>query len=250
MSKTFCIGDVHGAHKALVQCLERSNFDYENDTLICLGDVADGWSEVPECVEELLKIKNLIYVCGNHDRWAKDWFKYGATHYLWISQGGQATIDAYVRTGLLVDERHRNFWLKVEDRLFYHDEERDYLFVHGGYNWHYPVIEQPKAFANNYSNLYWDRHLWDTAWATEKRLFNGVRVEKPRFMDQYTLIFIGHTTTTFTTGDTLPVKALNVYNLDQGAGYEGKLTIMDIDSKEFWQSDLVNTLYPNERGRN
>ena len=28
-----------------------------------------------------------------------------------------------------------------------------------------------------------------------------------------------------------------------------RLTIMDIDTKEFWQSDDLRTLYPNERGR-
>ena len=42
----------------------------------------------------------------------------------------------------------------------------------------------------------------------------------------------------------------NVWNLDTGGGYEGKLTVMDVETKELWQSDFVNTLYSNERGRN
>ena len=37
--KTFVIGDIHGAYKALLQCFERSGFDYEKDHLIVLGDV-------------------------------------------------------------------------------------------------------------------------------------------------------------------------------------------------------------------
>ena len=41
----------------------------------------------------------------------------------------------------------------------------------------------------------------------------------------------------------------NVWNLDTGAGYRGRLTIMDIDSKKYWQSDNAILLYPNERGR-
>ena len=65
--RRFVVGDIHGAHKALVQCLKRSNFNYEEDELICLGDVADGWTEVPELFDELLKIKKLIYIMGNHD---------------------------------------------------------------------------------------------------------------------------------------------------------------------------------------
>jgi len=44
--KTFTIGDIHGGHKALLQCLERSGTDKKNDRLLCLGDVVDGmvWS--------------------------------------------------------------------------------------------------------------------------------------------------------------------------------------------------------------
>jgi|GEM_PF-1291735 len=67
MKKIFCIGDIHGSYKGLIQCLERANFNYQKDRLICLGDVADGWTETYECVEELMKIKDLIYVRGNHD---------------------------------------------------------------------------------------------------------------------------------------------------------------------------------------
>ena len=28
-----------------------------------------------------------------------------------------------------------------------------------------------------------------------------------------------------------------------------KLTIMDLDTQEYWQNDLVKELYPNEKGR-
>ena len=75
--KTFTIGDTHGNYRALKQCLERSNFDYENDTLIHLGDICDGWVYVYECVEELLKIKNLIPIKGNHDDWFLQWINTG-----------------------------------------------------------------------------------------------------------------------------------------------------------------------------
>lgn len=53
--KTFIIGDIHGGNKALEQVLERSGFNREKDTLISLGDIADGWSETSECVEKTIK---------------------------------------------------------------------------------------------------------------------------------------------------------------------------------------------------
>jgi serine/threonine protein phosphatase 1 len=37
--------------------------------------------------------------------------------------------------------------------------------------------------------------------------------------------------------------------MDTGAAFTGALSIMDIDTKEYWQSDLPS-LYPDENGRN
>jgi len=37
------------------------------------------------------------------------------------------------------------------------------------------------------------------------------------------------------------MKAANIYNLDTGAGHTGRLSIMDVDTKEFWQSDVVGS---------
>ncbi|MCA9398849.1 MAG: metallophosphoesterase, partial [Candidatus Omnitrophica bacterium] len=54
--RVFAIGDIHGAYKALIQCLERSGFDYQKDRLIVLGDVCDGYPQAKKCISELLKI--------------------------------------------------------------------------------------------------------------------------------------------------------------------------------------------------
>jgi serine/threonine protein phosphatase 1 len=34
------------------------------------------------------------------------------------------------------------------------------------------------------------------------------------------------------------------------AAFNGPLTILNIDTKEFWQSEPLNELYFNEKGRN
>jgi serine/threonine protein phosphatase 1 len=92
MPKTYVIGDIHGACKALRQCLERSRFDYDNDVLISLGDVCDGWPETRQCIDELMKIKNLVYVFGNHDMWTLEWMQTGDKDEIWLSQGGEAML--------------------------------------------------------------------------------------------------------------------------------------------------------------
>ncbi|MEX0273418.1 MAG: hypothetical protein AB3N16_03470 [Flavobacteriaceae bacterium] len=46
------------------------------------------------------------------------------------------------------------------------------------------------------------------------------------------------------------MNAINVWNIDAGAAFMGRLTVLDVASKQYWQSDPLPQLYPNERGRN
>ena len=66
--RTLVLGDIHGGFLALKQVLRRAKFDYKHDTLICLGDVADGWEETAEALDFLIeKVQKLIFIRGNHD---------------------------------------------------------------------------------------------------------------------------------------------------------------------------------------
>jgi serine/threonine protein phosphatase 1 len=241
--RTFVIGDIHGAHKALVQCLERSGFDKENDTLIQLGDVADGWSEVYECVEELLTIKNLIAIRGNHDEWFNEYFRTGF-HPCDFMQGGNGTRDSYNKhLGIgNVPQSHIEFFAK--QHLYYKDENNR-LFVHGGFNRHYTLEENKKTpFI-----FYWDRDLWMAALSFEAMNRGNDEPIKFKMKESCNEIFIGHTATTNWDTDK-PMWAANIWNLDTGAGFRGKLTIMNIETKEYFQSDEVSGIYVNEKGRN
>lgn len=251
MSKIYVMGDIHGAHKALKQCLERSNFDNDTDTLIQLGDVADGWSEVYECVDELLKIKNLISIRGNHDEWFNTWIKYGQHPTSWL-QGGEGTLKSYCdnldkeyciidhgfMTNMILEDlpiEHIEFFRKQNN--YYKDDDNN-LFVHGGFNRHFSLRDQYDD-----SIFYWDRDLWLQALSTR-----GTDV-KLKIKEPLNEIFIGHTTTKTWKTDK-PMHASNIWNLDTGCGFgDGKLTIMDVETKEYWQSDPANSLYPNEKGR-
>jgi serine/threonine protein phosphatase 1 len=233
------MGDIHGAHKALIQCLDRSGFNKEEDTLIQLGDIADGWSQVPECVEELLSIKNIISLRGNHDVWCWNWFNIGVMPIMWTEQGGQATIDSYVSSGLIADKTHRDFW---NNQIDYFIDSENNLFVHAGFDLTYGFNWSKAASVGipNATELHWNRDLAEfNIQSSGKRAIS--------FLAEFKQIFIGHTahnTTSFNGKG-----KYNIWNLDTGAGWHGKLTIMDVNTKEYWQSDKVKTLYPNERGR-
>ena len=90
--------------------------------------------------------------------------------------------------------------------------------------------------------LTWDRQLLESArW----KFYHG----KPNLkFGGYENIFIGHTTTQIY-GSIKPLHYCNIYALDTGAGWNGKLTIMNVETKEYFQSDLTPSLYPNIKGR-
>ena len=254
--RTFVMGDIHGAYKAFMQCMERSGFDYEKDRLIQLGDIADGYEEVYECVEELLKIRNLVAIKGNHDDWFNEFIRTGYHPRHWTN-GAEATLRSYGKqTGQLtgrriykksarrdyrkelrpelIPETHRRFF--DSQRLYYIDRARN-CFVHGGFNRHVPFKGQSPE------NYYWDRDLWSEALTFElyTKIF-GLKEEKFDMVTSFHAIFIGHTPTLNWDMD-WPMKAANIYNVDTGTGHGGRLTIMDVDSKKFWQSVPVAELY-------
>jgi serine/threonine protein phosphatase 1 len=54
----------------------------------------------------------------------------------------------------------------------------------------------------------------------------------------YNEVYIGHTPT-INLGSTLPLTFLEITNIDTGACYGGKLSLLNIDTKELYQSDVV-----------
>lgn len=239
--KTYVCGDVHGAYRALKQILEKVNFNYESDKLIFLGDAVDGWSQSKETLEELLKIKNLIYIMGNHDLWFLEFIQTGNIPDIWRKQGGAATLKSFSAG---ISKNIRNL---LERKAIYYYIENNKLFIHGGFDWHTSIEDQLNT------DLIWDRNLFATALEVEQQ--NKENKTSIKF-STYDEIYIGHTTVTlapiinsnYKLG-TKPLFLSNVIAMDTGAGWEGILTIMDIDTKEYWQSDLVKNLYPEEKGR-
>lgn len=265
MARRIVCGDIHGAHLALIQCFERSNFDFENDTLILIGDIVDGWPYVHEVVELLLKCKKRIAIKGNHDDWFICFLKdeYSRHPQMW-AQGGKGTLESYVRyTGHSIEvvrtwdeynrrdivtcktdmkntdvpQTHHDFFKSM---VLHHKDFRNNFFVHGGFDRNnyidYLTFTNPQDF-------YWDRKLWDAA------LCHKHQDRKFRMAEDFKRVFIGHSATPKWKTDKPMFAANLIWNVDTGAGWIGKLTFMDVDTYEFWQSDCVKELYPNEEAR-
>lgn len=235
--KRFVIGDIHGNIDALHQCLSFSKFNYNDDKLIVLGDTCDGFPFVKECFDELLKIKNLIHVLGNHDSWSLEWYTNSAVvktpKNIWFKQGGEETIKSYGGIWGAMNQEHLEL---LKNSPLYHVEDDKYLFVHGGIN-----PNQKNMNKQNRDTLLWDRDLIVSA--------KYKHYKNPNYKyGGWEKIYVGHTTTECYNSFE-PLTFCNVSMLDTGAGWSGKLTIMDIDTNEFWQSELTKDLYPNLKKR-
>jgi len=223
--QTYVIGDIHGAFRALKQCLDRSTFNYETDHLICLGDVCDGWPDTKLCIDELLKVANLTYLIGNHDIWLMNWFKQNIADDIWLTQGGAASIASYSAG---IPEEHVEFLIKA---LPYFVLEKK-LFVHAGIDPHVPLDKQ------DIMNFAWDRSLVQTAWSYYIR-------KTMAQLTEFEEVFVGHTPIPFRH----PVKSCEIWMMDTGAGWSGVLSMMNIHSKDVFISDPVPALYPGVEGR-
>ena len=223
--KRFVIGDIHGHAESLEQCLERSGFDINNDILICLGDAGDRGPNTKETFDMLLQIKSLLYIKGNHDTWLLDWAlgDYDIMEGVWKYNGGNRTIKNYDSDPDNIPEAHIEL---LKNAPLYHLTDDNKLFVHGG-------IEPDKKLEEHKEDiLLWDREfVFDVFYKSQK----GIKVPL-----RYDEIYVGHTpTTSIPFNSDVPLSLYGVWMMDTGVGMGNKLSIMDIETKEVWQSDKI-----------
>jgi len=242
MPRTFVIGDIHGALKALQQLVLKLDLQ-RDDKLIFLGDYVDGWSQSAEVIDYLMKLDaqyTCVFIKGNHDAWCEDWLRDELPNSNWLFHGGKLTVESYKNRNEASKREHLAFFNRM---MNYYVDEQNRLFIHAGFSsMHGPDHEH---YASNYT---WDRTLWEMALTMDKRIQKDSKLYPKRLL-LFEEIYIGHTPTLYY-DETMPMQACNVWNVDTGAAFNGRLSAMNIDTKEVFQSDVVMNLYPNEKGRN
>lgn len=242
MNRKLVIGDIHGGLRALKQVIENANVT-SNDTLIFLGDYVDGWSESPQVIDFLMDLdqeNDCIFIRGNHDDLLLNYLKTNSYNEEWFLHGGKSTVEAYEKVEESIKLKHIAF---LENLNAYHLDDKNRLFIHAGFtNLKGVEFEYFKPM------FYWDRTLWELALALDKNI-NSASDLYPNRLKLYHEIYIGHTPTT-KINQTIPINKSSIWNIDTGAAFIGPLTLFDVESKEYWQSDPLPTLYPNENGRN
>ncbi len=253
------VGDIHGNLPALHSVLEKANYTFA-DRLYFLGDYIDRKPYSKEVVEFIIQLPKKICLRGNHDQFLIDHFQQSdrirPIEPRWYRNGGLEALESYGigiqplssgRYGTTgeVPESHLEFF---QSTLPYYITPDGIGLVHGGFDLH--LHEKPDEF------FWWDRIMWRTAVKIEylqsgSRLEfrNGEEDEKVELpfevadsypcFEQLPKIFIGHTNLLSHPNQEIcyPQKRLNVWNIDTGAAYSGPLTIIDMDTEEYWQSE-------------
>lgn len=241
--RTFAIGDIHGGLKALIQVLNKLELK-DGDKIIFMGDYVDGWSESAQVIQFLMDLSqkfDCIFIKGNHDVWCENWLKKSSdVNPSWYIHGGKETIESY--EGFSEDEKklHLNFFQKLP---LYHLDDDNRLFLHAGFTSLHGVEKEkfPELF-------YLDRSLWEMLLVMDRSIPKD-SIFYPKRLQHYKEIYIGHTPTT-NYDESSPINIESVWNIDTGAAFKGKITGINIDTKAYFQSDNLPSLYPDEKGRN
>ena len=147
---------------------------------------------------------------------------------------------SYLRAGKENWPSHMEFYETLNNYYLAGDNR---LYLHAGFT-------NLRGVEHEYFEkmFYWDRTLWELA-TTVRDNIPSTGIHYPKRLLHYHEIFIGHTPVS-KTHCVPPQNAANVWNVDTGAAFKGALTIIDVETKQYWQSDPVIDLYPGESGRN
>jgi serine/threonine protein phosphatase 1 len=240
--RTLVIGDIHGGLKGLTQLLDRAKVTVE-DSLYFVGDYVDGWSESAQVIQyliQLTKTNDCVFIKGNHDVWCEQWLASDIINDIWYKHGGKETLESYNDFSKEEKLIHLNFFKSMP---LYHIDTKNRLFIHAGFTSMHGVEKEFDKVS-----FYFDRTLWEMALTMDKRIKKNSEIY-PNRLKHYSEIYIGHTPTINFLKDK-PMNAANVWNVDTGAAFTGKLSALDIDTKEIFQSDILRDLYLDELGRN
>jgi serine/threonine protein phosphatase 1 len=89
------------------------------------------------------------------------------------------------------------------------------------------------------------QNLWETALSLDRSIKPNDLLY-PKRLTLYDEIYIGHTLW-LALGNRTCTNGLYLEYRYRSA-FKGPLTILDVDTKEFWQSEPLNTLYFDEKG--
>ena len=248
----FIVGDIHGSYDRLMTALELCKFS-DSDILYCTGDIGDRGPSVKECIDFLMSLKDRFKsVIGNHDVWAYQYLvdTLNRNSYdTWEYNGGKCTMD------VLFNIDNKEEVTEWYGSFPYIIEEENFRLVHT-----LTYTEKLKRSNIPLSEITMrnidDSDIIDNSFGYDSGLFNRYILYRSKYFNEKSpspqiakeecslldnkLTIIGHTPLT---GGVLYDKEMNICDIDTGGfctyirnKYEGKITVLNIDTKDFVDS--------------
>lgn len=254
--RRLCVGDIHGCYDKLMETLDKCKFS-DSDVLYSVGDFTDRGNQNVKTLDFLMSLKNFHPVMGNHDLWNYEYLSNTITHdafRCWdMYNGGEHTYNEESKQ----TDTWRNKATRWLQKIPYRIDLGDFTIIHTvcpksiyeGIDVDNVTLKTLKSSGLVTDEVY-DEGVWNRAVLEGCRDYQKLTYPKPNFVqrarDIYGEEFTGEPV--YVTGHT-PLdhpfydREMGIIGIDTGAfcskkiyGVEGYLTILDLDSLEYWQS--------------
>ena len=259
--RRLCVGDIHGCYDKLMRTLDLCKFS-DSDILYSVGDFTDRGEQNVKVIDFLMSLKNFKPVCGNHDLWNYEYLSRTMSRealLCWVGwNGGKKTFRE--------EEKQSQEWKKSVAAWLadipYRLDLGDRIIIHSPchsktYQWVDAPLDEITMDTLKMSNLIRDEVYDDIVWS--RSIIPACRGYQPigekelkeadiKYYREYCdpvysgdkIYIIGHTPLDHPFYD----KELGIVGIDTGAfcneeeyGVDGALTVIDIDTFEYWQSN-------------
>ncbi len=243
MGRNLIAGDIHGQYGLLMEALEKASFDPVSDTLYFTGDLADRGSGSALVIRFLMSLPSCHGVLGNHDIWLENYLLDDAMPSIWLDMnGGKMTVASYMENRISSEEKAlHGLWLR-NIPLCIHTSK--YIITHAGIPLGFDeddiimttqsLRKRGASMSVREKDFMWDRGYITSAmhFAQTCRIHNHDRLP----MSTEKRIFVGHTPLS----EPFVSERYRLVAVDTGAGHTGgHLTVMDMDTLEYWESSRV-----------
>jgi serine/threonine protein phosphatase 1 len=191
--------------------MQKIPIDFENDTLVFIGDYIDRGPGSVEVVDYLLDLKRrvpgTIFLKGNHEEMLQKYLD-GSDRFTYLLNGGQKTLDSYLSKtdqsdSFPIPPDHMDFFNSLH--LYY--ETDSHIFVHAG-------LRPKVSLASQVPE--------DLLWIRDKFIYSKYNFGKP--------VVFGHTPLE------KPLVESNKIGIDTGAVYGNALTCVQLPDMQFFSA--------------
>lgn len=207
--RLLAIGDIHGCIRPLDALLDSLQLQ-TSDTFVVLGDFVNRGPASRQVLERLVELTTqtrVVAILGNHEEEMLAARDDHLAFQRWLAMGGRVTLASYDHATSL-DEIPRTHWQFVEQAVPWWECE-NYFFTHANYDHELAFSEQSAL------ELRW--------------LAVGDQPIKPHYSGKTAIV--GHTPNL--AGRVIDFGFLRC--LDTGCGLGGRLTVMDVRTRQIWQ---------------